>query len=62
MAGAKNVPATLASAAPGENTDQGGVWLFKGSRTGPVTKGSVSFGEASPGVMPSAVRFGNWLG
>ncbi|CAM5497739.1 hypothetical protein SBADM41S_01411 [Streptomyces badius] len=49
-------------AAPGENTDQGGVWLFKGSGTGPVTKGSVSFGEASLGVTPSAVRFGNWLG
>ncbi|MFJ3939098.1 FG-GAP and VCBS repeat-containing protein [Streptomyces parvus] len=62
VAGAKNVPATLAVAAPGENTNQGGVWLFKGSRTGPVTKGSISFGEASLGVTPSAVRFGNWLG
>ncbi|WP_424568088.1 FG-GAP and VCBS repeat-containing protein [Streptomyces sp. CH-036] len=62
VSGAKNVPATLAVAAPGENTNQGGVWLFKGSRTGPVTKGSVSFGEASLGVTPSAVRFGNWLG
>ncbi|WP_408991337.1 FG-GAP and VCBS repeat-containing protein [Streptomyces sp. 1268] len=62
VAGAKGVPATPAVAAPGENTNQGGVWLFKGSRTGPVTKGSVSFGEASLGVTPSAVRFGNWLG
>ncbi|UCA48984.1 VCBS repeat-containing protein [Streptomyces sp. WA6-1-16] len=62
VAGAKNLPATLAVAAPGENTNQGGVWLFKGSRTGPVTKGSISFGEASLGVTPSAVRFGNWLG
>ncbi|SBU97936.1 Repeat domain-containing protein [Streptomyces sp. Ncost-T6T-1] len=62
VAGAKNVPPTLAVAAPGENTNQGGVWLFKGSRTGPVTKGSISFGEASLGVTPSAVRFGNWLG
>ncbi|WGP10225.1 FG-GAP and VCBS repeat-containing protein [Streptomyces sp. SH5] len=62
VAGAKGVPATLAVAAPGENTDQGGVWLFKGSGTGPVTQGSVSFGEASLGVTPSAVRFGNRLG
>ncbi len=38
------------------------VWLFKGSRTGPVTKGSVSFGESSLGVKPSAVCFGHWLG
>lgn len=62
VAPAKGVPATLAVAAPGENTNQGGVWLFKGSRTGPVTKGSVSFGESSLGVTPSAVRFGGWLG
>lgn len=62
VAPAKGVPATLAVAAPGENTNQGGVWLFKGSRTGPVTKGSVSFGESSLGVTPSAVRFGWWLG
>lgn len=62
VAPAKGVPATLAVAAPGENTNQGGVWLFKGSRTGPVTKGSVSFGESSLGVKPSAVRFGWWLG
>ncbi|MGW7091484.1 FG-GAP and VCBS repeat-containing protein [Streptomyces sp. NPDC054874] len=59
---AKGVPATLALAAPGENTGQGGVWLLKGSRTGPVVKGSVSFGESSLGVTPSAVRFGGWLG
>lgn len=62
VAPAKGVPATLAVAAPGENTNQGGVWLFKGSRTGPVTKGSVSFGESSLGVTPSAVRFGGLLG
>lgn len=62
VAPAKGVPATLALAAPGENTGQGGVWLLKGSRTGPVTKGSVSFGESSLGVKPSAVRFGWWLG
>lgn len=61
VAPAKGVPATLAVAAPGENTNQGGVWLFKGSRTGPVTKGSVSFGESSLGATPSAVRFGGWL-
>ncbi|WP_239144243.1 FG-GAP and VCBS repeat-containing protein [Streptomyces sp. SID14515] len=59
---AKGVPATLAVAAPGENTGQGGVWLFKGSRSGPVAKGSVSFGEASLGVKPSPVRFGSQLG
>ncbi|MGW6649863.1 hypothetical protein ACWGA4_08560 [Streptomyces rubiginosohelvolus] len=52
----------VALAAPGENTDQGGVWLFKGSRTGSVAKGSVSFDEAGLGVTPSAVRFGNWMG
>ncbi|WP_343236862.1 FG-GAP repeat protein [Streptomyces sp. SID10692] len=62
VAAAKGVPATLAVGAPGENIDQGGVWLFKGSRTGPVTKGSVSFGESRLGVKPSAVRFGHWLG
>ncbi|WP_097911486.1 FG-GAP and VCBS repeat-containing protein [Streptomyces sp. b84] len=62
VAPAKGVRATLALAAPGENTGQGGVWLLKGSRTGPVTKGSVSFGESSLGVKPSAVRFGGWLG
>lgn len=62
VAPAKGVPATLALAAPGENTNQGGVWLLKGSRTGPVAKGSVSFGESSLGVKPSAVRFGWWLG
>ncbi|MFC9179198.1 FG-GAP and VCBS repeat-containing protein [Streptomyces globisporus] len=62
VAGAKGVPATSAVAAPGENTGQGGVWLLKGSRTGPVTTGSVSFGEASLGMTPSAVRFGNRLG
>ncbi|MFF8556799.1 FG-GAP and VCBS repeat-containing protein [Streptomyces sp. NPDC015501] len=62
VAGAKGVPATLAVGAPGENVNQGGVWLFKGSSTGPVTKGSVSFGESSLGVTPSPVRFGNWLG
>ncbi|WP_050987781.1 FG-GAP and VCBS repeat-containing protein [Streptomyces sp. W007] len=62
VAPAKGVRATLALAAPGENTGQGGVWLLKGSRTGPVTKGSVSFGESSLGVTPSAVRFGWWLG
>ncbi|WP_354597013.1 FG-GAP repeat protein [Streptomyces sp. JL1001] len=42
---------------PGEDVgtakDAGGVLVFKGS---------VSFGEASLGVTPSAVRFGNWLG
>ncbi|MFJ6807964.1 FG-GAP and VCBS repeat-containing protein [Streptomyces anulatus] len=62
VAPAKGVRATLALAAPGENTGQGGVWLLKGSRTGPVTKGSVSFGESSLGVTPSSVRFGGWLG
>ncbi|MEU3056056.1 hypothetical protein [Streptomyces griseus] len=59
---AKGVPATLAVSAPGENTGQGGVWLFKGSRSGPVTKGGVSFGEASLGAKPSPVRFGSRLG
>ncbi len=49
VAGAKNVPATPAVAAPARTPNQGGVWLFKGSRTGPVTKGSISFGEASFG-------------
>lgn len=62
VAPAKGVPATLAVAALGENINQGGVWLFKGSRTGPAVKGSVSFGESSLGVKPSAVRFGGWLG
>lgn len=62
VAAAKGVRATLAAAAPGENTNQGGVWLFKGSRTGPVAKGSVSFGESSLGVKPSAVNFGRLLG
>ncbi|MFD5199291.1 FG-GAP and VCBS repeat-containing protein [Streptomyces sp. NPDC058375] len=62
VAAAKGVPATLTVSAPGENTNQGGVWLFKGSSTGPVTKGSVSFGESSLGVTPSAARFGNRLG
>ncbi|MFJ6236555.1 FG-GAP and VCBS repeat-containing protein [Streptomyces griseus] len=62
VAPAKGVRATLAVAAPGENTDQGGVWLLKGSRTGPVAKGSVSFGESTLGVKPSAVRFGGLLG
>ncbi|MEU3879701.1 hypothetical protein [Streptomyces californicus] len=51
---------------PGEDVgkakDAGGVLVFKGSRTGPVTKGSVSFGESRLGVKPSAVRFGHWLG
>lgn len=59
---AKGVPATPAVAAPGENAGQGGVRLFKGSSTGPVTEGSVSFGESSLGVTPSAVRFGSRLG
>ncbi|MFJ7059042.1 FG-GAP and VCBS repeat-containing protein [Streptomyces microflavus] len=62
VAAAKRVPATLAVAAPGENTNQGAVWLFKGSRSGPVTKGSVSFGESSLGLKPSAVQFGRLLG
>ncbi|MGP3636603.1 hypothetical protein ACTU45_25155 [Streptomyces sp. 24-1644] len=62
VAAAKGVPATLAVAAPGENIGQGGVWLFKGSRSGPVTRGSISFGEASLGLEPSAVNFGRLLG
>lgn len=62
VAAAKSVPATLAVAAPGENTGQGGVWLFKGSSSGPVASGSVSFGEASLGLVPSAVNFGRLLG
>ena len=59
---AKGVPATLAVAAPGENTGQGGVWLFKGGISGPVTLGSIAFGEASLGLEPSAVGFGRLLG
>ncbi|MFE2294849.1 FG-GAP and VCBS repeat-containing protein [Streptomyces sp. NPDC059452] len=62
VAPAKGVRATLAVAAPGENGNKGAVWLFKGSRSGPVAKGSVSFGESSLGVKPSAVRFGGLLG
>ncbi|MGW8884151.1 VCBS repeat-containing protein [Streptomyces sp. NPDC055749] len=62
VAAAKGVPATLAVAAPNENAGQGGVWLFKGSSSGPVTQGSVSFGEASLGVNPSVVNFGHLLG
>ncbi|WP_328907983.1 VCBS repeat-containing protein [Streptomyces sp. NBC_00234] len=59
---AKGVPATLAVAAPEENTGQGGVWLIKSSSSGPVTQGSIAFGEASLGLEPSAVGFGRLLG
>lgn len=59
---ANGVPATLAVAAPNENAGQGGVWLLKGSASGPVTQGSIAFGEASLGLTPSAVNFGGLLG
>ncbi|MER5633761.1 FG-GAP and VCBS repeat-containing protein [Streptomyces nitrosporeus] len=62
VSAAEGVPATLAVAAPDENAGQGGVWLFKGGSAGPVARGSVSFGEASLGVAPSAVHFGRLLG
>jgi hypothetical protein len=46
----KDGRADLSVGAGGENSDDGAVWVLRGSRAGVTTTGAVSFGASSVGI------------
>ncbi|MFI0964030.1 FG-GAP-like repeat-containing protein [Streptomyces sp. NPDC021080] len=50
--------AELCVSAYGENTEDGAVWAFRSTTTGPTATGSVSFGPATLGAPVTDARFG----